>query len=108
MMYDRFLEHLYYGNVCPVERRLDKQSKSYRIGLLESAAQNEFRKKLSGDMKKEFDNLIALSISKCCESEKETFVYTCRYMLRLMLACLGDDAKDFVFRNENIKKEDFI
>ena len=68
-MYDRFLEHLYYGNVCPVERRLDKQSKSYRIGLLESAAQNEFRKKLSGDMKKEFDNLIALSISKCCESD---------------------------------------
>ena len=108
MTCDNFLEHLYYGNICPTDRKLDKQSKSYQILTLESDAQDEFRKKLSDDLKKEFDNLISLSISKCCEFEKETFIYACRYMFRLMLACLDDDAKDFAFRNEKINKEDYI
>ena len=95
MTCDNFLENLYYGNVCPADRKLDKQSKSYQILTLECDAQDEFRKKLSDDLKKEFDNLVSLSISKCCESEKETFIYACRYMIRFILACLGDDNQDF-------------
>ena len=95
MTCDNFLENLYYGNICPADRKLDKQSKSYQILTLECDAQDEFRKKLSDDLKKEFDNLVSLSISKCCESEKETFIYACKYMLRFILACLDDDNQDF-------------
>lgn len=108
MTCDNFLENLYYGNVSPADRKLDKQSKSYQILTLECDAQDEFRKKLSDDLKKEFDNLVSLSISKCCESEKETFIYACKYMLRFILACLDDDAKDFVFRNDRIRADDYI
>ena len=90
------------------DRKYDKNSKSYQISLLENDAQDEFRKKLSDDLKKEFDNLVSLSISKCCESEKETFVYACKYILRFILACLDDDAKDFVFRNDRIRADDYI
>ena len=95
MIYNNFLEQLYYGNFSPADRKYDKNSKSYQISLLENDAQDEFRKKLSVELKREFDNILSLSISKCCESEKETFIYACRYMLRFILACLGDDNQDF-------------
>ena len=55
-----------------------------------------------------FIPISSLSISKCCESEKETFIYACKYMLRFILACLDDDAKDFVFRNDRIRADDYI
>ena len=95
MIYNNFLGQLYYGNFSPADRKYDKNSKSYQISLLENDAQDEFRKKLSVELKREFDNILSLSISKCCESEKETFIYACRYMLRFILACLGDDNQDF-------------
>ena len=95
MIYNNFLGQLYYGNFSPADRKYDKNSKSYQISLLENDAQDEFRKKLSVELKREFDNILSLSISKCCESEKETFIYACRYMIRFILACLGDDNQDF-------------
>ncbi len=52
MIYNNFLEQLYYGNFSPADRRYDKQSKSYQISLLESDAQDKFRKKLSDELKK--------------------------------------------------------
>ena len=95
MISNKFLEQLYYGNFAPTDRRYDKNSKSYQLSLLENDVQDEFRKKLSDELKKEFDNIVSLSVSKCCASEMETFIYACRYMLRFILSCLGDDNQDF-------------
>lgn len=52
-----FLEQLYYGNISPMERKLNKNGKLFQLIKIAGDKTDKFRDKLSAEMQKEFDNL---------------------------------------------------
>ena len=91
-----FLEQLYYGNVMPFDKKTRRGSKVDKISKIAEAKCDEFREKLSDELKKEFDNVLCLQASQMCESELEAFIFGCRFIFRPLGACCGDENNDFL------------
>ncbi|MBR7132558.1 MAG: hypothetical protein IKD04_03415 [Clostridia bacterium] len=90
-----FLEQLYYGNISPVERSLNPKSKTCKIMKAVSDEIEKFNSKLSEDMQKELDRLLSLKTTESCQMELDGFIYGCRFIFRLLIACMGDENNDF-------------
>ena len=90
-----FLEQLYYGNISPMERSINKHSKLKQIMNVVSDAIEKFNTKLTEEQQKELDKLLCLKTTEACQMELDAFVYGCRYAFRFLLSCMGDDNNDF-------------
>lgn len=90
-----FLEQLYFGNITPFDRKIDKNTRFFKLSKMAEKKHEEFREKLPGEMKKEFDEYIGLEMARASEQEFEAFLYSCRFALRFLLCCLGDEANEF-------------
>ena len=100
-----FLEQLYYGNISPMERKLNKNIKLFQLIKIAGDKTDKFRDKLSAEMQKEFDNLFSLKMAEACQMEMNGFIYGCRFVFRLLMSCMGDDNNDFQIE-ELLKLED--
>ncbi len=90
-----FLEQLYYGNISPMERSLNKHGKLHKIMRVVSDEIEKFNSKLTQEQQKELDKLLCLKCSEACQQEIDAFVYGCRFAFRFLLSCIGDENSDF-------------
>lgn len=90
-----YLEQLYYGNVSPMERSINKHSKLKQIMNVVSDEIEKFNTKLTEEQQKELDKLLCLKTTEACQMEIDAFVYGCRFAFRFLLSCMGDENSDF-------------
>ena len=90
-----FLEQLYYGNISPMERSIDRHSKLKQIMNVVSDEIEKFNTKLTEEQQKELDKLLCLKCSESCQQELDAFIYGCRFVFRFLMSCMGDENSDF-------------
>ena len=90
-----FLEQLYYGNISPIERKINKNSKICKMMRVVSDEIEKFNTKLSQEQQKELDSLLSLKTTEACQLELDAFICGCRFAFRFLLACMGDENSDF-------------
>ena len=90
-----FLEQLYYSNISPMERSINKHSKLKQIMNVVSDAIEKFNTKLTEEQQKELDKLLCLKTTEACQMEIDAFLYGCRFAFRFLLSCMGDENGDF-------------
>ena len=90
-----FLEQLYYGNISPMERSLNKQGKLHQIMKIVSDEIEKFNSNLSEEQQKELDRILCLKCSEGCQQEIDSFIYGIRFAFRFLLSCMGDENSDF-------------
>ena len=90
-----YLEQLYYGNVSPMERSINKHSKLKQIMNVVSDEIEKFNTKLTEEQQKELDKLLCLKTTEACQMEIDAFVYGCRFAFRFLMSCMGDENSDF-------------
>lgn len=90
-----FLEQLYYGNIAPIERSINANTKLTKIMRVVSDEIEKFNSKLSAEMQKELDKVLSLKTAETCQMEVDAFIYGCRFIFRILIACMGDENDDF-------------
>lgn len=79
------LKELYYGNVCPVEKNIEKGSEYYEFSKKTAVTEEKLLKSLNDEEKKLYEVVLECRSKQECILEEEIFVDGFRLGAQIML-----------------------
>lgn len=84
------LENLYFGNIHPTEKSVNKKSRYWKVLMQTNEAYVQVSEMLSDEQVTVFDKYVSLQLSTQAEAELEAFILGFRLSTRLLLDSLVD------------------
>lgn len=84
------LENLYFGNIHPTEKSVNKNSRYWKVLMQTNEAYVQVSEMLSDEQVTAFDKYVSLQLSTQAEAELEAFILGFRLSTRLLLDSLVD------------------
>lgn len=84
------LENLYFGNIHPTEKSVNKNSRYWEVLMQTNEAYVQVSEMLSDEQVTAFDKYVSLQLSTQAEAELEAFILGFRLSTRLLLDSLVD------------------